>query len=208
MLLVEAKTSSEGPIGRMQIRQAIGQLFDYRKTYLGSLANKIDLAILLPKQPSNSIIDLLKSIKINVLWFKKRGYHVTGFERSPGLSKLARENVDCKVIEGDFRKFDFSNFSYDAIILVGALVHISYKEFPAVFKRILKALKENGIILVSLNEGRGSNTDKTGRTFWLWHDSELRYIFKRLGLKVLEFNRQETKVGTRKIWLAYVLERN
>ena len=158
--------------------------------------------------PGASILDVGCGSGRDLLWFKKRGYQLTGFDRSPGLSKLARENADCKVIEDDFRKFDFSKFSYDAIILVGALVHISYKEFQIVFKGILKALKKNGLILISLNEGRGSKTDKTGRTFWLWHDSELRDIFKHLGLKVLEFNRQETKVGTGKIWLGYVLERN
>ena len=32
----------------------------------------------------------------DLLWFKKRGYHVTGFERSPGLLKLALEYVSGK----------------------------------------------------------------------------------------------------------------
>src|ERR1019366_3053146 len=33
-LLIEAKTASEGPAGRSQVRQAIGQLYDYRFTYM------------------------------------------------------------------------------------------------------------------------------------------------------------------------------
>ena len=91
--------------------------------------------------------------------------------------------------------------------MVGSLVHIPYQEFPTVFKGILKALNQNGLILISLNEGRESKTDLNGRTFWLWQDSELREIFNLLELKVLEFNRQETKVGKEKIWLSYVLKR-
>ncbi len=131
--------------------------------------------------PGSSILDVGCGSGRDLLWFKKRGYQVTGFERSPGLSKLARKNADCEVIEGDFRKFDFSKYSYEAIVLIGAFVHLPHKEFQSVFEEILQALKQNGLVLISLNEGKGSTTGKTGRKFWLWQDSELRVIFKRLG---------------------------
>lgn len=71
MLLVEAKTSSAGVGGRMQIRQAIGQLFDYRKTYFGNFPDKVELAILLPSEPSQDVKDLLISLDIHVLWLKR-----------------------------------------------------------------------------------------------------------------------------------------
>jgi hypothetical protein len=48
-LLIEAKTASEGPGGRAQIRQAIGQLFDYRYQYSSWFPEgQVDLAVLLP----------------------------------------------------------------------------------------------------------------------------------------------------------------
>jgi hypothetical protein len=68
-LLIEAKTASDGPGGRFQIRQAIGQLFDYRKTAFGKTSEKIDLAVLVPERPSRDIVDLLKSLDIHALWF-------------------------------------------------------------------------------------------------------------------------------------------
>jgi hypothetical protein len=67
-LLIEAKTDWRGATGRMQIRQAIGQLFDYRKLYFRDCA-LVDLAILVPTKPASDIIDLLKTIGIAVLWF-------------------------------------------------------------------------------------------------------------------------------------------
>ena len=67
-LLIEAKTSSEGTSGRSQIRQAIGQLHDYRFTYFPNGA--VDLAILVPKEPSANIKALLASLGIELLWFK------------------------------------------------------------------------------------------------------------------------------------------
>ena len=125
--------------------------------------------------PGVSILDVGCGSGRDLLWLKKRGYKVTGFELSKGLSNLARENAACKVIEGDFRKYDFSKFSYDAIILIGALVHLPYKEFQVVFKGILKALKQNGLVLISLNEGNGRKNDNTGRTFWLIRMAGFRY---------------------------------
>jgi hypothetical protein len=67
-LLVEAKTASVGPAGRTQIRQAIGQLYDYRFTHLPR--EKIDLAVLLPKRPQADVQNLLASLHIEVLWFE------------------------------------------------------------------------------------------------------------------------------------------
>jgi hypothetical protein len=67
-LLIEAKTASAGPGGRAQIRQAIGQLFDYRFTYFKE-KQKVDLAVLLPSKPQRDVRSLLASLDIQVLWF-------------------------------------------------------------------------------------------------------------------------------------------
>jgi hypothetical protein len=67
-LLIEAKTASEGPAGRSQVRQAIGQLYDYRFTHMPK--NDVDLAVLLPKEPSAPVKRLLASLSIELLWFK------------------------------------------------------------------------------------------------------------------------------------------
>jgi len=67
-LLIEAKTGSEGASGRAQIRQAIGQLYDYRFTHMPS--KKVDLAILLRKEPGVDVKVLLNSLGIELLWFK------------------------------------------------------------------------------------------------------------------------------------------
>jgi len=75
-LLIEAKTASAGPGGRLQVRQAIGQLFDYRKTYFGDRSSDVDLAVLLPQAPAKDIVDLLRSLDIHCLWLS--GNKVTG----------------------------------------------------------------------------------------------------------------------------------
>ncbi|MGO9323533.1 MAG: hypothetical protein ACLP07_03145 [Terracidiphilus sp.] len=71
-LLIEAKTASDGTTGRSQIRQAIGQLYDYRFTSLHAKEKTVDLAVLLPKEPHGDIKTLLNSLGIELLWFKRK----------------------------------------------------------------------------------------------------------------------------------------
>ena len=78
----------------------------------------------------------------DLLWFRERGYSVVGFEKSKGLVQLARKNTGCEVIEGDFETYDFSWLSMDAILLVGALVHLSYEKFKPVFENISTCLEK------------------------------------------------------------------
>ncbi|MCP4350053.1 MAG: methyltransferase domain-containing protein [Desulfobacterales bacterium] len=144
----------------------------------------------------------------DLLWLKKQGFHVTGFERCSGLAKLAGKNAKCKVIEGDFEVYDFSRFSVHGIVLTGSLVHVPHDRFENVFKRISSALlKGRGHLFVSLKQGTGK-TDSHGRVFYLWEDEDLRKIFDKAGFNVLDYSQQKSLAGTDEIWGAYVLEKN
>jgi len=143
----------------------------------------------------------------DLLWMKKKGFNVIGLDRSSGLVKLARENAGCEVIEGDFETYDFSAISADAIMLIGALVHIPYDRFSELFKNTIRSLSDFGIILITLKEGTGTLTDEEGRTFYLWQDEKARAIFYNLGFKVCDFSRSLSKTGSGEVWLGYVLEK-
>ena len=66
----------------------------------------------------------------DLLWMKKRGFEVIGFERSPGLAELARENAGCEVIEADFETYDFSATMVDAVIIVGSVAPEPWSPSP------------------------------------------------------------------------------
>lgn len=68
-LLIEAKSETEGVLGRTQMRQAIGQLFDYRWREFPADRDKVDLALLTLKKPPQDMLDLLKDLRIEALWF-------------------------------------------------------------------------------------------------------------------------------------------
>jgi hypothetical protein len=67
-LLVEAKVSD----ARDAIRQAIGQLYDYRRFHDDPL-----LAVLLPYKPGRDRLDLLRSAGIESVWQTKTGFSAT-----------------------------------------------------------------------------------------------------------------------------------
>ena len=154
-----------------------------------------------------TILDIGCGSGRDLLWFKNRGFNVIGFERSHGLASLARKNAGCEILEGDFETYDFSQLSVDAIVLVGALVHLPHSKAPAILNSISRALKDDGNILLSLKKGAGNTTDSHGRVFYLWNDGELRDLFKDQGLDVIDSFQQSSMIGTDDVWIAYVLEK-
>lgn len=143
----------------------------------------------------------------DLLWMKNKGFKVIGLDRVSGLVKLARQNAKCEVIEGDFATYDFSAISADAIMLIGALVHIPYERFSEIFQKIIRSLSDFGKILITLKEGTGARTDEEGRTFYLWQDQQARVVFDSHGYSVCDFSRSSSKTGSGEIWLGYVLEK-
>ena len=156
--------------------------------------------------PGATILDLGCGSGRDMKWFRDRGFRPTGFERSAGLAALARNHSGCPVIEGDFEVYDFSGMAVDAVVLVGALVHVPHEDFQQVFSRILQALKPRGHVLITMKEGNQDTEVSKDRIFYRWPDENLRKIFRRLNLKGVDFSRQVSKIRETDVWLGYVLK--
>lgn len=157
--------------------------------------------------PPARIIDVGCGSGRDLLWFRQKGYETIGFEGSTGLAELARTHSGSPVIEGNFKTFDFSTLFADAILLIGALVHLPHHRMPVVFESITRALSPGGKVLISLKGGEGDFIDYHGRRFFLWQKSELDARFQGAGFGVLRFFRQVSKVRRNDVWLGYVLEK-
>lgn len=95
----------------------------------------------------------------------------------------------------------------EALVLVGAMVHLPRPGFSSVLKSICRALKKEGFLLITMKQGKGAETDSHGRKFTLWPDNELRDVFQSQNLMVIDFFRQPSIINTDKIWLGYVLQK-
>ena len=156
--------------------------------------------------PGCTILDIGCGSGRDMLWFKNLGFGASGFERSVGLAEIARQQTGCDVIQGDFEVFDFTALPSDAILLAGSLVHVPHEKLPLVLEKVTAGLQPGGKVLVTLKQGKGTGLDELGRMFYFWQENQLEAIFESLGFKVLEFNRQVSKVNARDVWLASVLE--
>lgn len=158
-------------------------------------------------QPGDTVLDVGCGSGRDLLCLRRKGFNVIGFERSRGLAELARQNAACKIVEGDFETYDFSRPALDAILLVGALVHIKHDKLQPILQRITIGLKDRGKILITLKEGEGSTTGTCGRNFYLWQDRSLRKVFSGLDFRVLDFFRQVSPIRAEDVWLGYVLKK-
>jgi len=95
----------------------------------------------------------------------------------------------------------------DAVMIVGALVHIPHDRFREVFRNITSALSENGSVLLTLKEGERSQKDSDGRIFYLWQDAEARELIESFGFKVCDFSKSVSKTGSGDVWMSCVLDK-
>jgi SAM-dependent methyltransferase len=166
------------------------------------------LAPLAKRLPAEAfILDVGCGSGRDLLWMKKQGFDVIGFEKSPELAELARDNAGCEVIEGNYETYDFSLIQVDAILLVGVLVHVPHEGFSKVFQNITSAISDDGLVLITLKDGSGDLKVPDGRTFYLWEDPKAREMFDTLGFKVCDFSSSVSKTGSGAVWMSYVLDK-
>ncbi len=160
-------------------------------------------------EPGAAILDIGCGSGRDLLWFAKKGFRPTGFEQSKSLAILAQDHSGCPVIQADFHSYDFSKLRFSALVLVGSLVHVSREKFPGLLESICQALIPGGLILISMKEGKGvspaKEKDQDGRFFTLWSKEDLEQVFQQLGLTILSFSRQVSKICQDDSWLGFVL---
>jgi len=164
-------------------------------------------------------------------WLKERGFHAVGLERSAGLASLARIYSDCEVVEADFETFDFSGLNADCMLMTGSLVHLHWDKLQTVLSHIIKGLKPQGVIYISLKKGQENsclqNTNLTKRekqpttieeeknlrevdskrVFYMWSPKLLEQIFHQLSLEVINFSERASMLKTGEIWLGYLMRK-
>ena len=180
--------------------------------YFASTVNVDPASILTPLtallQPGATILDIGCGSGRDLAWLAEKGFRPTGFEHAPGLVKCARNHAKQAVIEGDFNDYDFSTMHFDALILVGALVHLEKPLLVTTLKSMYRALNPNGLMLLTLKEGSGIRITEDGRFFVLWTQEEVEERLRETYFTVLDFSRQVSKLRPEDTWLGYVLQMN
>lgn len=126
---------------------------------------------------SGSILDLGCGSGRDSLAFKNLGYQVEATDYSEELVTKARELTGINVRQQNFYELSELN-QYDGIWACASLLHCERKRLPEVLKKILKALKVNGICYMSFKYGEGDRY-KDGRQFTDMDESQAQSLLKK-----------------------------
>jgi 2-polyprenyl-3-methyl-5-hydroxy-6-metoxy-1,4-benzoquinol methylase len=96
--------------------------------------------------------------------FLARGYKVKAIDASHQLALMATKftGQHCETVS--FQNMDFHH-KFDGIWACASLLHTSRAEMSLILRRFANALKQNGVLYVSLKEGHGEYLAEDGRFF-------------------------------------------
>lgn len=118
-------------------------------------------------------------------YFLAKDFNVEAIDGSIELCKIASEYTNIKVRHMYFNELSIVN-KYDGIWACSSILHLSLDDLVDVFKRMSKALKDEGIIYTSFKYGDFSG-ERNGRYFTdMTEDSFANLIVNVENLKVEE----------------------
>lgn len=118
-------------------------------------------------------------------YFLAKDFNVDAIDGSIELCKIASEYTNIKVRHMYFNELSIVN-KYDGIWACSSILHLSLDDLVDVFKRMSKALKDEGIIYTSFKYGNFSG-ERNGRYFTdMTEDSFAKLIANVENLKVEE----------------------
>ena len=132
-----------------------------------------------------SILDFGCGSGRDTRYFMDKGYQVTATDGSAEICRLASIFTGIAVKEMLFQELDDIN-TYGGIWACSSILHLSLDDLVDVFKRMSKALKDEGIIYTSFKYGDFSG-ERNGRYFTdMTEDSFAKLIANVDNLKVEE----------------------
>lgn len=141
-------------------------------------------------------------------YFIDKGYKVDSIDGSIEMCRLASEYIHQEVKCIRFSEFNEFN-KYDGIWACSSLLHIKKDEFKNILIKLRDALKNNGILYVSLKNGFGEEI-KNGRYFNYLTYNEFMDIINDIGLfEEIDFFETNSSINKDedKVWNNFILRK-
>ena len=115
-------------------------------------------------------------------FFIENGYKVKAIDGSIEMCKLASKYINQDVECMKFEELDEENI-YDGIWACSSIVHVEKEKLPNILNKMIKALKQNGVIFVSFKKGTGYEI-KEGKYYNFLVKEEFEKILENLNTNV------------------------
>lgn len=143
-------------------------------------------------------------------FFIGKGYKVRAIDGSYKMCEIASEYINQKVDCIEFKDFNEENI-YDAIWACSVILHIEEENLKDILIKLIKALKNEGIIYFSFKKGKGSEIFE-GKLYNYMTKEDLLNILSNIGFNYEIKEYYETISSTDKIrksvWANLVIKFN
>ena len=120
-------------------------------------------------------------------YFLSKGYTVDAIDGAEELCRLASEYLQQPVRVMEFGELCAEN-EYDGIYASASVMHLPYEELKDVFLKMIRALKEDGVLFASFKYGDFEGYDH-GRWFTWLKEDRIDHLTKDLPCEILEIGR-------------------
>ena len=142
--------------------------------------------------------------------FIDKGYNVRAIDGSIKMceigTKYLNQNVDCI----QFKDFDEENV-YDAIWACASILHVEDEDLPDILLRMVKAIKNNGVMYISFKKGNGTKI-VAGRFFNYMTKEKFENILSNMSLnyEILEYFEaiSNKNLPEESVWVNFVIRFN
>lgn len=136
---------------------------------------------LLPK--GAAILDAGAGSGRDLLEFSNLGYEVLGIDSSSSLARLAEKYSGKKVVVSKFEKMNFQN-NFDGIWACASLLHSEKQLLPKILENFHNALVLDGILFISVREGKGRVCAEDGRIYTFYSLQEISDLIESAAFEI------------------------
>ena len=153
-------------------------------------------------KPDSYMLDFGCGSGRDTRYFLQQGYRVEAIDGSKSLCEIAQKNTGIPIRQmlfQDLREID----EYDGIWACSSILHLAKSELLTVMKRMVQALKENGIIYTSFKYGDFEG-ERNGRYFTDFTEKSFTEFLEKLKIFNENTKNTEDKVSEiiiEKIWI-------
>ena len=141
-------------------------------------------------------------------YMSEKGFDVTGIDLSSNMLKIAEKFAPkAKFYRMDMRKIGFKDKSFDGLWALSSFMHIPKSQAYQTLEEFRRVLKDDGIMLVSVPEGKGEKFVKKesyegGKKFFAFYRvGEFKSLLEKAGFEVCEIVKNGAKD---KVWINFL----
>jgi len=140
----------------------------------------------------------------DAIYFRSKGYFVSGIDLVPEFIELAQANSPWgNFYVMDMRRMEFDNSSFDGLWSMASILHVPKEEHESTMREYARVLKPRGIMFLSTMEGycesilSGPKYGKGSKHFFPSGEQELRDLVTSVGFEIDQFEGDRKTISSK-----------